>query len=189
MELDEVTEKVSDAIHQFLKHDGILLCNDVHERSITHWLAVHLSSSFKEWNVDCEYNRDRSDVKELLLCRESNRSNCIDLELGEAAEIPFEYLDKSKVYPDIIVHHRNTDENLLVIEVKKSTSSGSREFDLHKLRAYMSQLGYRYGAFVRFCAKGDYRSAVFRDEQPFSWCWMMADADGSLNAYHIEIPA
>lgn len=189
MEFAEMVKRVSAAVEEFLSADEALLLNDAHERSITHRLAVHLSTVFDGWDVDCEYNRNRDDTKQLRLCREANRRHCINLELGEAADIPLEYLDKSKVYPDIIVHHRNSADNLLVVEVKKSTNTSSREFDLHKLRAYMCQLEYRYGLFIEFCAKDDYRPAVFQDEEPFTWCWMVGDADGSLECHRAEIPA
>ena len=148
MEFDKVSEAVDRAISQLLENDLILLQNDVHERSITHWLAAYLANEFKDWDVDCEYNRNANDTKELLLCRHRGQPNCIDLELDGICEIPFELLDTSRVYPDIIVHQRNTPRNLLVVEVKKSTSREPHEFDLHKLRAYISQLHYHYGLFI-----------------------------------------
>ena len=56
----------------------------------------------------------------------------------------------SRVYPDVIVHHRGKPENLLVIEVKKSTSNRSDDADLAKLQALRQQLGYQYALFLRF---------------------------------------
>lgn len=49
--------------------------------------------NFPKWNVDCEYNRVKYDFKKV---------------------------NGKLVNPDIIVHHRNTFVNLLVVEVKKS---------------------------------------------------------------------
>jgi hypothetical protein len=49
-----------------------------------------------------------------------------------------------------IVHHRGKPENLLVIEVKKSTSKISDEADLTKLQRLRRQLGYQYVLFLRF---------------------------------------
>lgn len=56
--------------------------------------------------------------------------------------------DGVTVYPDIIVHHRGTMENFIVIEAKK-TSSGNRD-DIEKLRAYKTDLGYHLAYFIMF---------------------------------------
>jgi hypothetical protein len=54
------------------------------------------------------------------------------------------------VYPDIIVHHRKTDENLLALEIRKSTSPVPDEIDRAKLAAWKSEpVGFRYAALVR----------------------------------------
>jgi hypothetical protein len=54
------------------------------------------------------------------------------------------------VVPDIIVHHRGTPENLLVIEVKKSNTREDDEQDIQKLRAYRdSDLRYQYALFLK----------------------------------------
>jgi hypothetical protein len=56
------------------------------------------------------------------------------------------------VYPDIIVHSRGSDDNLLVLELKKEGLSTS--FDEAKLRAYQSELGYRF-AYLLVVRTGD----------------------------------
>lgn len=53
------------------------------------------------------------------------------------------------VFPDIIVHRRGTDRNLLVIEVKKSSNGLDETYDLMKLVAFREQMGYRHAAFIR----------------------------------------
>jgi hypothetical protein len=80
------------------------------------------------------YNRDGHDPKRLNLSAECTKAS----EEG------------SRVYPDIIVHRRGTDDNLLVIEMKKSTNSIPRHCDLEKLKEYRNQLGYNYALFVEF---------------------------------------
>ena len=59
--------------------------------------------------------------------------------------------DGSRVYPDIIVHHRKEEENLLVIEVKKSTSGYTNDCDEEKLKEFRSQPQYKYsfGIFLK----------------------------------------
>jgi hypothetical protein len=69
--------------------------------------------------------------------------------LGHLGLNPDEADDQAQtVFPDVIVHRRGTDANLLVIEFKKSTSPIDREADIRKLREYRAQLGYQHALFV-----------------------------------------
>jgi len=131
-----IMERVKAAIERLFKRDARLIEMDVNERSISHRLALHLQDEFPEWDVDCEYNRKgHNDVKRLDL-----RVVCMKSDDIEA----------KTVFPDIIVHHRTTDDNLLVIEIKKSTSRVSSDADFRKLKAFKRQLGYRHALFLRF---------------------------------------
>jgi len=130
-----VAAAVSAAVAVLFDRDAFLFQVDANERSITHRLAVHLAPRFPDWHVDCEYNRDGFDPKMLYWAGDGD----------DPSET-----DGSRVYPDIIVHHRGKPENLLVIEVKKSTSNRSDEADLTKLQALRQQLGYQYALFLRF---------------------------------------
>jgi hypothetical protein len=82
--------------------------------------------------VDTEYNRDGHHPKALRTVP--------DLPPGR---------EEREVYPDIIVHHRNTPSNLLVVELKKTTNTASDAYDLAKLRAYRRELGYEHALFMR----------------------------------------
>jgi hypothetical protein len=128
-------ELVSAAVAELFAHDAALFQVDANERSITHRLALHLTPRFPEWHVDCEYNRDGFDPKMLH---------------GPGAVEDANETNGSRVYPDIIVHRRGQPENLLVIEVKKSTSNRTDDADLAKLQALGQQLGYRYALFICF---------------------------------------
>jgi hypothetical protein len=110
------------ALDELLGNDRSLLEADANERAITHRLGVYLAVLFPSWDVDCEYNRDGHEVKALS---------------GQV------------VVPDVIVHRRGTQENLLVIEVKKTTSNESDEADKKKLRAFREQLGYQNALFLK----------------------------------------
>jgi hypothetical protein len=125
--------KINTALSLLRKNDYHLLKEDVNERSITHKLAIYLEQQFKDWDVDCEYNRNGHDKKELDLGYEQI---CNDDEHAKT------------VFPDIIIHHRGKDENLIVIEVKKSTSQVSKCFDIKKLIAFKKQLKYQYAMFL-----------------------------------------
>jgi len=130
--VDNVRDAVNTAVGRLLEEDRELLANDSNEQAITHRLAVHLGSVFPGWHVDCEYNRDMETVKRLKY------------RIDPAGE-----LSDRAVVPDIIVHRRRTDDNFLVIEVKKSTNPEPAFRDLSKLRAFREQLGYRNALFLR----------------------------------------
>lgn len=121
----EIERRVVVAIDQLLLRDGYLLLVGASERAITHRLARYLEDQFPEWDVDAEYNRDGADIKR-------------DVE-------------GTPVLPDIIVHRRGSNDNLLVIEVKKSIAAArALEDDYDKLREFISPqgLGYRWGLHV-----------------------------------------
>lgn len=65
-------------------------------------------------------------------------------------------LTANRIFPDIIVHERgNNLRNLLVVEVKKSTSAVGDEHDHAKLQALCWQFRYRHGLFLRLSAGPD----------------------------------
>jgi hypothetical protein len=83
---------------------------------------MYLQDAFADWDVDCEYNRD--------------------------ARHPKKILDRL-VYPDVIIHRRNTTENLLAIEMKGHWSKGDRRADYQKLIHLTGPaFGYEFGAHV-----------------------------------------
>jgi hypothetical protein len=130
----QVREKVVSALTDLIERDGMLLQNDVNERAITHKLGSYVQMRFRRWNVDCEYNRNHDDAKRLNL---------------NPGRVMTNDTQGQTVFPDVIVHKRNTNANLLVIEVKKSTNPNDDDHDVQKLRAFKSQLGYSYAVFVR----------------------------------------
>jgi len=133
----EVQRALIRALDQLLAVDLSLVVQDPSERSLTHRLAIHLQPYFPGWDVDCEYNRvDGGLPKRVVMGAPENTSTSSE--------------DAVTVFPDIIVHHRGTRDNLLVIEAKKATSRSSRDFDLEKLDAYRQEptLEYTHAAFV-----------------------------------------
>lgn len=130
----EVYSAVSAAIATLCADDKHLLEANASERSMSHMLAVHLISKFPGYEIDCEYNRDGFDVKKLML---SDRN------------VTDDQLDAVTVFPDIIVHKRGRqDQNLLVLEMKKASSSVNHEYDIEKLNAFKNELNYRFAAHV-----------------------------------------
>lgn len=132
---NNIERSVQVALDRLFDRDAELLRNDLNERTITHKLAEYLEPEFPGWNVDCEYNRNHNQTKRL-------RSLA-----SKVASI--DNTDGISVFPDIIVHKRMTDENLLVIEVKKSTSRESSDFDKQKLLAFKEELKYQHALFLQ----------------------------------------
>lgn len=133
---DEIIARgVVAAVRSLLISDLHLLQVNASERSISHRLALHLATQFEGMDVDCEYNRNGHEIKRLQLPQ-----SCAPTSEDEG----------NPVYPDIVVHRRSSDENILVIEIKKSTSSVSDKCDLDKLSAFREELGYKTALFLRF---------------------------------------
>jgi len=134
--LEEIKEKIDRVIDLILTRDRKLFKLNSSERSISNKLATYLYSEFPEWEIDCEYNRYMNTIKKLEKKGKDKR-----------------------IYPDIIIHHRESKENLLVIEIKKSppyslTNQKVKE-DLERLQKMTSDKKYKYqfGLFILFFVK------------------------------------
>ena len=110
-ELIDIFEK---AKNSFLEKEKTTIKNDTNERTLSARLMFHLQTlllseiyqeSYKEYSVDCEYNRRKESAK--MISKEYRK---------------FEKEDK-QIYPDIILHKRNSEKNLMIIEMKKTYSS------------------------------------------------------------------
>lgn len=135
MHINIAKDKITAALEKLKIQDAFLLENDVSERAITHKLAIYISEQFHEYDVDCEYNSNvqndrgkkyiyllKEKIKELNLLRDSD---------GDDEQIC------RFVYPDIIVHKRGLNEsNLLIVEVKKTSSQVTSQYDHEKLARY-----------------------------------------------------
>ena len=129
-ELMDIFEK---AKNKFLKEEKEIIEINVNERTLSARLMFHLQTilledklyreKYKTYSVDCEYNRI-NEYKIKTLKRYEN----------------FEIDDNSdkirKIFPDIILHKRKEEDNLIVIEMKKSTSNNidRKEKDRERLK-------------------------------------------------------
>lgn len=137
---DEIREAVGNSIDTFIKDEAELLDVDASERSLTHKFAEHLKEQFKGYHVDCEYNRRGYDVKRLKGISPPRKP-----EPDDADSITF--------FPDIIVHRRKVDEdNVLVVEAKKSNNKDGHDFDIKKLERLTRdpEYAYQFGLFIIF---------------------------------------
>jgi hypothetical protein len=158
-----IKRAVFSSINTLNLKDIYLLENNLSERAITHKLAEYLQNEFGSfYSVDCEYNRNHIApglVKRIHITDSIEKmykdKSIIDL-------ISDDSFREVSVYPDIIVHKRGREKNLLAIEVKKSNSRVDREYDFKKLEAYTDQseynnLHYEYGLFIEI-NMNDYRN-------------------------------
>jgi hypothetical protein len=135
----DVSARLDEAIKRLLDKDADLLKRDVNERSITHRLAIYVEDEFPTWCVDCEFNKNGHNRKEIADPRR----------LGLPETIETTDTDAVSVFPDIIVHGRTPESNVLAIEVKKSGRRADvKDYDEKKLTAYRNELGYDFTAFV-----------------------------------------
>jgi hypothetical protein len=112
-------DKLVAALKEFYAREAFLFEQDLGERTLTHRLAVQVERQFPDFEVDCDF--DRLGPRTLNLPRGSIVST--DDHLGKS------------IYPDIVVHQRAVPNNLLAIEVRKSSNHQPVEHDRHKLRA------------------------------------------------------
>ena len=155
-ERDGIEEKVQCALSMLFKKDSYLLKKDVNERSITHRLGIYLQELFPLWDVDCEYNRICDVKKSLKYLYQGNLTD----------EEPHEDTKGKTVFPDIIVHKRGRQCNLLVVEVKKTNSDVCDDVDIYKLHAFKNELEYSHALFLKI-GVGD------QSEHPLDkFCWI-----------------
>ncbi len=114
------------SLSQLFERDLQLLTIDASERAIAAKLAKYLELHFPDRDVDVEYNR-----------------------MGNAPKMVAWNGNRDLVYPDIIVHLRMTDTNVLAIELKKGSNSENKEKDILKLGAYRCELMYSHALFIR----------------------------------------
>lgn len=130
-----ILKMINDACKMLEINDSNLFDLEIHERTLTHRLAVYLEQllpyEYKDSNytVDCEYNRDYFAEKAIHYDDNDNTSS---------------------ILPDIIIHQRCLKWNLLIIEAKKDSTESTRKNDVRKLIQYTKEYRYKYAIFIDF---------------------------------------
>jgi len=138
MDKTEMEAILHKALRALYDENSEIINFDIGERTLCSQLACILQRYFRQHSVHVEYNRHGVDPKDIEL-PDSN---------GE--------LTTRHVYPDVIVHQPgHDDENLLVIEAKKTSNTESDRYDLIKLEKIRDQLGYRFAVFIRLSVGQD----------------------------------
>ncbi|WP_245487441.1 hypothetical protein [Rhizobium leguminosarum] len=127
--MQEILSVFAVAVHALLQ-DKDLAYADPAERALVARIRDLLHGQYVGWSIDLEWNRREDVIKRL-------RYGLSDEELK----------GKDAIVPDLIVHRVGKRENLLVVEVKKSTNKDF-EGDIWKLKGMTEQAGpygYRVG--------------------------------------------
>lgn len=146
MEKEKIELILREAIHELFAKDGYLLKRklNIHERTLVHRLAIYIEKRIEEYDVDVEYNRMRSNYDDIL--------DIADI-IGKNINFPDSEPSHRYVYPDLIIHKRNQDDNLVEIEVKMKWKNREKKFDLKKINQYMIQLKYKFGIYIELAEK------------------------------------
>lgn len=138
-ELKTLINNVAEAFRLVYKNDKFLIENGLCERCIMVRFAHYLADLYPDYDVDCEYNRHKGNVKKII--------------------------EDKNIFPDIIIHKRGTDsENFAVIELKNKAniSNDGRMTDKAKLKALtksyndgekdsLYNYGYKFGLAIDVC--------------------------------------
>jgi hypothetical protein len=129
MNRGEAEAIVNRALDLLIQHDYQLLDLKVCERALQFKIAHYMAQSLLirlPLTLDCEYNRHYDNEKQLQLPQKHRAS---------------------KVFPDILIHERNSDNrNMLVLEIKRPGQNLAH--DRNKLRAFVAQLNYRHAGHI-----------------------------------------
>src|SRR3981189_1288011 len=127
--------QVLGALGEFYARETHLFEKDLGESTLTRRLTRRLEEQFPGGQVDCDYNRlgERT------------------LRLPKATIVSTDDGNGKSIYPDIVVHQREIPNNLLAIEVRKTSNHQPLEHDQHKLRALTDPhvwFAYRIGVLL-----------------------------------------
>lgn len=117
---------------------------NIGERTISNKLGNYINSHVNgQYDVDVEYNRMRTKYEH------NDLGNLMSKRLywedsGEGSNF---------VYPDIIIHKRDTRINIAEIEVKMSWKNRKKDYDYLKINEYMKQLNYKFGVYIELYEK------------------------------------
>jgi len=149
--LERLPTVLSAALQELANSDGLLLRVPASERSICHRLAIYLerfqntiNPSGSEWFADCEYNLRYDQRKRMHFpisepsCSQRHDCRCA----------------KKVIFPDIILHRRETTYNEMAIETKILTNITEDDIkkDLQRLVEFQRNENYNYNyvAFILF---------------------------------------
>ena len=151
-----VRSLLEQSIDLLYENDCYLITNSVHEQSISHRIAHYLENLLIKYDwfvkdgysVDVEYNKNFGDSKKVFQnCSNCNQSGCYI----KTSNYDIDNY-KSICRPDIIIHKRESNDNILAIEIKKEELNNAKDkYDFAKLSAFScDRTEYKYilGIFI-----------------------------------------
>jgi len=158
----DIEKKINRMLDKLYSLDSYLLRKelDINERTLTHRMGIYLQELFPELHVDCEYNRMGKRTKTGIKYTEGDY---FAKKVYLSGDLIIDDDDNgSRVFPDIIIHKRDTAENFAIIEVKVQWKNGKSGQDLKKLHAYIKDLDYKYGYYIELTEKrADVKVEIF----------------------------
>lgn len=130
----DIQATLDQALRQLVQRDAAILSLDANERTIACRLAFYLQAVLPRWDVDCEYN--------CWAATGQRKGHTIVATTSET-------VNARTIYPDILIHHRESREHLAVIELCKSSFPQGRHQDVKKLRHCLERLGCRHAFHLK----------------------------------------
>ena len=146
MNKEYVENLINVSLDKLYHNEKKILTKDynIGERTISNKLSNYIEMFVNnQYDVDVEYNRMRSKYEHDDLGNLMGKT----LNWEESGE------GSSFVYPDIIIHKRDTNLNLVEIEIKMSWKNRKKDYDYLKINEYMKQLGYKFGVYIELHEK------------------------------------
>lgn len=173
LNIDEVKDLMNICLEKIHENEFMIIRNNINERTIAHKLAEYMQVEFcniigPDYNVDVEYNRNYEKgeyyPKILPMLKDEVRKYRQNV-LGDSGDVEsLEKIINVSTYPDIIVHKRFiNDDNILVVEIKKSNNPIGSQFDDLKLKGFTSKTdgyGYLFGLHITFYVQDDWKQPL-----------------------------
>ena len=154
MTITLIKKMISNTLDRFYSENKGIIKNRKTNKSYVSAFSKILEREFDSWDIDCyfvHYNEHKFPdfLDHDRFCKEKDTSvtceECLKQKWCNAC-------------PDIIIHHRNSRENLLVIQTALSCHNQIKEEqNLSKIKNYIndSDRSYQYGLFINWAASRD----------------------------------
>lgn len=146
IEIKNIIDLLKEALKEFYNNEYDLIENDTDERAVTFRLGLYLNERvlkyFYQYTVDSEYNK--LDIRPKTVYAE-----CEEKMFEDCKRCKLNYKKHTTARPDLIIHKRMSNDNLVCIEIKKDRKDCSN--DRKKLRYFTCEHGkyhYRYGILL-----------------------------------------
>jgi hypothetical protein len=149
MDKEEAKQLIIESLKILIQRDLGIINNKVKEECINHRLACYLEKLINEnpnnnlhYDVDLEYNKNYKNPKKIIVDENNN---------------------EKAIRPDIIIHKRDSNDNLIAFEIKKDYTNKN---DFQKIKGLVRQHNYSYGCLISYLPGKDYMRVKFLSNNP-----------------------